>query len=194
MEILTQWMTLVSNRLLPVVLLILTLMSCMVLIYLGGFFREFMERKGARRKLEKALHAAQWAPHEVKDILKSIRTGLGRRFFLVQNKDRDGILNTLDSEVASCLAVLSLLTRLGPMGGLIATLLPLGPALQALANNQLGDLASQLNIAFTATVIGLCVSCLAYLMGLVRRTWYAKDLDDIESILHLTQGSPVHES
>lgn len=191
-ETLTQWMYLVSTHLLSVVLLILTLMSCVVLIFLGGFLREVFERRMTRRGLTEALDLAKSAPEatsEVQGILKAMRTGLPARFVAAQLKhgsqDVDMIFDDLNNKVSARLAVLSLLTRLGPMGGLIATLLPLGPALHALASGDMGNLASNLTIAFTATVIGLCVSCLAYAMGLARRTWYTRDLDDLECLTTL---------
>ncbi|MHC5543900.1 MotA/TolQ/ExbB proton channel family protein, partial [Singulisphaera rosea] len=83
------------------------------------------------------------------------------------------------------LSWLSFATRVGPMLGLVATLLPLGPALRGLESNNLGTLARELEIAFTSTVIGLLIGGLAYAAGLVRRNWYDQDLSDLEYLVDL---------
>jgi len=193
-ETLTHWMFVVSENILAAVLLVLTAMAALVVFLGGGFLRELWERRGLRQKLADALDFARGGPDQrprVMAALGAIETGLPARFAAAEARqgfdEADRILVDLGNRVSSSLAVLSFLTRIGPMGGLIATLLPLGPALHGLAEGDMGELASNLTIAFTATVIGLVVSCLAYAMGLVRRTWYTRDMDALESlVLRLT--------
>ncbi len=89
---------------------------------------------------------------------------------------------------------LRLLARLGPALGLMGTLIPLGPALVALAQGDLQTLAENLVVAFGTTVAGLFVAVLAQLLATVRARWYAEDLLDLE---HLTtranrQQQPRH--
>lgn len=55
------------------------------------------------------------------------------------------------------LASLNRLARLGPMTGLLGTLIPMGPALDGLANGDIAQLAGQMQVAFTTTVIGLVI-------------------------------------
>ncbi len=55
------------------------------------------------------------------------------------------------------LASLNRLARLGPMTGLLGTLIPMGPALDGLANGDIARLAGQMQVAFTTTVIGLVI-------------------------------------
>jgi biopolymer transport protein ExbB/TolQ len=70
-----------------------------------------------------------------------------------------------------------------PILGLMGTLIPLGPALSGLANGNMQALSGNLIVAFTATVVGLLISGVAYGMGLARRTWYASDLSSLEFIV-----------
>ncbi len=85
--------------------------------------------------------------------------------------------------MARRLSGLTLATRVGPMLGLVGTLLPLGPALRGLASEDLASLAGNLEIAFTATVFGLLIGGLAYAAGVLRRNWYDQDLSDLEFVL-----------
>lgn len=65
-----------------------------------------------------------------------------------------------------------LLARIGPMLGLMGTMIPLGPGLAALGNGQLEVLAHAVTVAFNTTVMGLLVGILGFLLGRLRRRWY----------------------
>ena len=92
-------------------------------------------------------------------------------------------LDNLEIDVARRLARLSLATRVGPMLGLVGTLIPLGPALTGLATGNMDVLAGNLIIAFTTTVFGILVGGFAYGTCLVRRAWYEQDLSDLEFLV-----------
>ena len=63
-----------------------------------------------------------------------------------------------------------------PRWGLMGTLIPMAYALQGLAEGNLPSLASNLVTAFAATVIGLAVSVVAYLVAGVRESWVRADI------------------
>jgi biopolymer transport protein ExbB/TolQ len=76
----------------------------------------------------------------------------------------------------------------------MGTLIPLGPALSALANGNIQALSGNLIVAFTATVVGLLVSGVAYGMGLARRIWYASDMTSLEFIAETMAPAVFAES
>ena len=78
-----------------------------------------------------------------------------------------------------------MLARVGPMFGLMGTLIPMGPALIGLASGNIQQLASNLVIAFSTTVIGILVGVICYSISMVKRRWYAQDLSDMEYIVEL---------
>jgi biopolymer transport protein ExbB/TolQ len=82
------------------------------------------------------------------------------------------------------------LVRIGPMLGLMGTLIPLAPALAALADGDTTTLASKLQIAFSVTVIGLLIGGLAFLVSIVRDRIYSQDISDLEYLLELLEGGP----
>lgn len=77
--------------------------------------------------------------------------------------------------------------RLGPIIGLITTLIPISPALVALAKGNLEVLSANLVVAFSTTVISLLVSGLAFVMSMFRERVYMQDLGDIEYALELLE-------
>ena len=73
-----------------------------------------------------------------------------------------------------------IVTRVTPMLGLVATMIPMGPALKALADGQLQQVSENLMVAFSAVVLALIASALTYWVVNVRRRWYATELAEIE--------------
>ena len=84
-----------------------------------------------------------------------------------------------------------ILVRIGPMLGLMGTLIPLAPALVGLASGNVQQLSDNLVTAFSVTVIGLLIGGLAFLVSIVRDRMYSQDISDMEYLLELLEGSDV---
>ncbi|MNE97458.1 hypothetical protein D3C80_1958110 [compost metagenome] len=66
------------------------------------------------------------------------------------------------------------------MLGLVATMIPMGPALKSLAGGQLAEVSDNLAVAFSAVILALVAASLTYWLVNVRRRWYAEELVQIE--------------
>jgi biopolymer transport protein ExbB/TolQ len=75
-----------------------------------------------------------------------------------------------------------ILVRMGPALGLMGTLIPLSPALAALADGNVQQLTSDLRVAFSVTVTGLLIGMIAFAVSLVRDRLYAQDFSDVEYV------------
>jgi biopolymer transport protein ExbB/TolQ len=75
-----------------------------------------------------------------------------------------------------------ILVRLGPILGLLGTLIPLGPGLAALGSGDITTLAESLTIAFDTTVTGLAVGGMGYLISKFKKQWYEADLIEVETL------------
>jgi biopolymer transport protein ExbB/TolQ len=82
-----------------------------------------------------------------------------------------------------------ILTRIGPVLGLMGALIPLAPALAGLAQGDVVELTDNLEIAFSVAVIGLLIGGLAYVIGLLRDRMYSQDISDMEYLLELLEGN-----
>ncbi len=76
-----------------------------------------------------------------------------------------------------------MLVRIGPMLGLMGTLIPISPALVGLAKGDIQTLSDNLVIAFSTTVVGLFIGGIAYVVSVTRERYYDKDLSDLEFLL-----------
>jgi len=80
---------------------------------------------------------------------------------------------------------LGIMSKVGPMLGLIGTLIPLQPALAGLARGDMQAMGANLQIGFTTTVLGLLVGGACYAIGVVLRNWYQQYAADLNFLLAL---------
>jgi len=92
------------------------------------------------------------------------------------------LLQKCDILISKRLEKTRTMIRLGPMLGLMGTLIPMGPALLALTKGDVHTLAGNLIIAFGTTVIGLMIGGVSYLITVIRTRWYKQDMNDINYI------------
>lgn len=71
---------------------------------------------------------------------------------------------------------LRLVSRIAPMLGLVATMIPMGPALMAVASGNFLEVASQLTVAFAAVIIALMAASMTFMTLSVRRRWLLEEL------------------
>ena len=70
--------------------------------------------------------------------------------------------------------VTDFISKVGPMLGLMGTLIPLGPGVIAIGEGDTQTLSTSLLVAFDTTIMGLLVAALALLVSTIRKAWYAK--------------------
>lgn len=75
---------------------------------------------------------------------------------------------------------LRIVSRTAPMLGLIATMIPMGPALLALGNNDAGEVGRNMVAAFSAVILALLAASICFFILTVRRRWLLEDLRVIE--------------
>lgn len=85
-------------------------------------------------------------------------------------------VDELDLEALRRLEFIRIATRITPMLGLIATLIPMGPALVALTKNDVAQMSELLRNAFSSVVLALAASSLCFWIATVRRRWCAEEV------------------
>lgn len=75
---------------------------------------------------------------------------------------------------------LRIVSRGAPMLGLVATMIPMGPALLALSNNDARAVGENLVVAFSAVIIALISATITFTVLTVRRRWLLEELRTIE--------------
>lgn len=136
------------------VLIAISLLFLYAFVALGAFVRQAVQRK----------------------------SGVGSAFELLTMRQCEPALSLaeLEAEAMNRLEFIRIATRVTPMLGLVATMIPMGPALRALGEGQLADVSGSLMLAFSAVILALLAAAITYAIAHVRRRWYADELLRLE--------------
>lgn len=89
-------------------------------------------------------------------------------------------------------------SRLAPMLGLIATMIPMGPALKSLANGNVQGISENLIVAFSAVIFGLVIASITFWIASVKKRWLASEIVSLTPLLQKKDShhavEPVHEA
>jgi len=177
----------ISTSLLYPVILSLIVLVVYSLMKVGELISESAKRRrdfDTIRKICKTLEFKE----ALRELNKLNLNRLVKEFIEDLNKinptknDIDKLLQDYELKVAKELEIPRILAKIGPMLGLMGTLIPLGPALIALSKGDVEQLATNLITAFATTVLGLIVGGVGYVLSIVKKRWYLQDLSDMEYI------------
>lgn len=90
--------------------------------------------------------------------------------------------------------VLRVTTRTAPMLGLVATMIPMGPALKALSGGDLAAVSDNLAIAFSAVIVALLTAAITFWIVSVRRRWLAEELAFLNADVDRGANSGLREA
>lgn len=85
----------------------------------------------------------------------------------------------VELQLLKLLEPLRITSRVAPMLGLVATMIPMGPALVAVAGGNAQGMAQNLVIAFAAVIVALLAAALTYVTLSVRRRWLLAELNEL---------------
>ncbi|WP_180183917.1 MotA/TolQ/ExbB proton channel family protein [Acinetobacter sp. YH01020] len=75
---------------------------------------------------------------------------------------------------------LRIVSRTAPMLGLIATMIPMGPALLALSSGQSEQVGQNMVVAFSSVILSLISASICFYILVVRRRWLLEELRHYE--------------
>lgn len=203
---------LISTNLLYPVIIILFILIGWSLIALGGFLYEWHARNRDFVSLESGAFKARalLKANELETAFDTLGKSCSNKYvhdFLSRLSEFRGVfqskkimevkveklLQDLETEMSKRLEKSRFVTRAGPMLGLMGTLIPMGPALLALAGGDVKTLADNLIIAFGSTVLGLAAGLIGHMVSMVRSRWYEQDMSDMEYLSEILFGERESE-
>ncbi|TLU67192.1 hypothetical protein FE810_02595 [Thalassotalea litorea] len=159
-----QLMAQMSELLMTPVIIAIVLLLFYALYALGRFFSQLIQRRNNVLIFTRQLNSEQ--PQGV--------AGFPIYNYFVENPDASQ--DELEVFALKKLETLRIVTRIAPMLGLIATMIPMGPALQALADGNIQGISENLIIAFAAVIWGLVISSITFWPASVKKRWCANEL------------------
>lgn len=172
----------ISTGLLVPVMVILIGLFLYALLLLGNFFGQYL----SVRKVEALVRApfAQLKSHDVTELERVVPSQSRSPFLqclraILDSKDDSAhmeyLLGEFEVTVDRNLSGAKMLAKLGPILGLMGTLIPMGPALVNLSSGDIASMAYNMQVAFATTVIGLFAGAVGIVTMHLRRRWFAQD-------------------
>ena len=182
----------ISNGLLVPVVVILIILFIRALLLIGGFFGQYLSIRRTDALLRDKIKALNKDNiNEFEDSLPRKSTSLVTVYMreLLAAKESDAGMQRLiaDFEIAADkdLGVSKTLTKMGPMIGLMGTLIPMGPALVGLAQGDIASMAYNMQVAFATTVIGLFSGAIGFITQQIKQRWYLQDMTNLEFVYNI---------
>ena len=195
-EAFTSLIHIISESLLTPVVIILVIFVVLVILCLGGIINEKFSRKPIKSdEFEKLVRDISFSnsSSEIEDYVENSNLFDWQKEVLVKiSKNHDigakarkalasELISSEETTLIKSTNKTDILIKLGPILGLLGTLIPLGPGLAALGSGDITTLAESLTIAFDTTVTGLAVGGLSFLISKFRKQWYESDLIEVET-------------
>ena len=79
------------------------------------------------------------------------------------------------------------MAKIGPILGLIGTLIAMSPALVGLSTGDIAGMAYNMQIVFATTVVGLVISGIGLITLQVKQRWYASELNKLDYVARIIQ-------
>ena len=178
------------------VVIILILFIAAILVAIGWIISEYMnEHKHMQVQLPKLLDEIRAGEQPIEEIIETsglLKTQKEALIEITKHSDFNDLMleslaaNLLEREQERYDAKLKptdLLSKLGPMFGLLGTLIPLGPGIIALGQGDTMTLSQSLMTAFDTTIAGLIVAAIAIVISTIRRGWYNNYMSVLETVM-----------
>lgn len=180
------WLT--TGLLVPVVVFLLYYFF-KSLILIGRFYGIYQQRMKINVRLNKEIEKENFIYVLNSEVLTEAKSGNN----LVQSLNRisanldkpimcEKILGDYEISAAKELDKSKFLVKIGPMLGLMGTLIPMGPALVGLAVGDIESMASNMQVAFATTVVGLIIGAIGFITLQVKQRWVADDMNILDYI------------
>ncbi|WP_065219077.1 MULTISPECIES: MotA/TolQ/ExbB proton channel family protein [Butyricimonas] len=182
----------ISTGLLVPVIVLLILLFFRSLLLVGSFFGQYV----SIRKTDKLIREQMETLHV--DNIDSFGTKLPEKsnslvvMFMKRILAEQGnkaqvqrLLANFEIAADKDLATSKTLTKLGPILGLMGTLIPMGPALVGLSTGDIASMAYNMQVAFATTVIGLVAGAIGFLTQQVKQRWYLQDMTNLECLVEV---------
>lgn len=186
----------ISTGLLVPVIVLLIFFFIRAFILIGGFFGEYlMMKKTSSTLLDRIKNLTPATVGEFSASLPqktSSEAGAYARLLLDNRGNeakRELLLSEYEIAVDKKLSTPRMLTKMGPILGLMGTLIPMGPALVGLATGDIASMAYNMQVAFATTVVGLVISAIGFISQQVKERWYVKTLAMLEYLSRVINQS-----
>lgn len=172
----------VANSLLIPDIIALLLLFIRSLLLVGSFYNHFITKQKNDKLLNNLIQDLSAEKVEnLKSILpqkdNSLYINYLRRLLSREPSEAysEYLISNFETEADKDLSISKILAKIGPVLGLIGTLIAMSPALVNLSSGDVSGMAYNMQIVFATTVIGLVVSMVGLITLQFKQRWYSQE-------------------
>ena len=192
MDNISQILFLVSDSLLIPDIIVLLVLFVRALFLVGSFYNQYITKYKNERQLRPILN--QLTPERMEELqaalpeknnslyIKYLRAILARP---ADDTYADYMITNFENDAEKDVVTSKLLAKVGPVLGLIGTLIAMSPALTGLSQGDISKMASNMQVVFATTVVGLVVSLVGLVTLQFKQRWYAKEVNQLDYITRI---------
>lgn len=192
MEIISKTLFWVANSLLIPDIIILLSLFARGLFLIGGFYNQYMTKRRNDIALNDKIKNLDGK--SVEDLKASLPVN-DNSLFIRYIRDllstppsddySDFLISNFENEADKDLSLSKMLAKMGPVLGLIGTLIAMSPALVGLSTGDIAGMSYNMQVVFATTVIGLVISAIGIITLQVKQRWYAKDVNNLDYVARI---------
>lgn len=180
-----------TGLLVPVVVLLIALFFRSLLL-VGSFFGQYMSIRKTDKLIREQMETL--TPDNLSALAEQLPAKSTSLVVVYMKRILDAqesspqvqrLLANFEIAADKDLATSKTLTKLGPILGLMGTLIPMGPALVGLSTGDIASMAYNMQVAFATTVIGLFAGAIGFLTQQVKQRWYLQDMTNLDFLAEL---------
>ena len=201
MEFISKMLFGIANSLLIPDIILLIVFFIRALVLLGSTYNLFMVRRRNNHRLGTVIKELQPSGiGALRNLLPEKHDALFTEYLAdildhpADEAYTDYLITHYETEVAKDVNLSRLFTKLGPVLGLIGTLISMSPALVGLSTGDISGMAYNMQVVFSATVVGLVISAVGLFTQQLKTRWYAKDVNNLDYVSRIYAGSYEKEA
>ena len=172
----------VANSLLIPDIIALLLLFVRSLLLVGSFYNHFITKQKNDKLLNDLIqNLSAEKVEDLKSILPQKDNSLYIKYLrrLLSREPSEAyseyLISNFETEADKDLSISKILAKIGPVLGLIGTLIAMSPALVNLSSGDVSGMAYNMQIVFATTVIGLVVSMVGLITLQFKQRWYSQE-------------------
>lgn len=181
----------ISTGLLVPVIVLLIFFFGRALLLIGSLFGQYLAIRRTESLMAKELYGlnkenvSALSERLPKKNPSLVVTYMNRLLVADSAAMRQRLLSDFEIAADKDLSTSKTLSKMGPMLGLMGTLIPMGPALVGLSTGDIASMAYNMQVAFATTVVGLFAAAIGFITQQVKQRWYLQDMTNLEFVAEL---------
>ncbi|MFK8297244.1 MotA/TolQ/ExbB proton channel family protein [Capnocytophaga cynodegmi] len=186
MEIISKILFWVSNSLLIPDIIALLYLFIKSLLMVGSFYNRFINRQKNDKLLSEVIKTS--TPDTIENI-KKLLPDTDNSLYISYLRDMlshkpdaaytDFLITNFEIDADKDITSSKILAKVGPILGLIGTLIAMSPALVGLSSGDISSMAYNMQIVFATTVVGLVISIVGVVTQQIKQRWYTQESNNL---------------